>query len=196
MYNFNLNDPKFLPHAGASLGFCLKKSSALVITGNNGVGKSTLMRRFYQDFSALSVLIDQTSLDFFYDRPLKKVKEIFLSSRRNAIDEELFFRLWDIFGLSQKEERSQSTLSGGEGQLLKLVLGLTIHSEIILLDEPSHYLDEKMKRTLNEILNDLLGSGKTLLMIEHDLSWVKFPYEGIHLEERDQQLKVVKTWTT
>jgi len=196
MYKFKVNDPKFLPHAGASLELSLQNGTALVVTGSNGVGKSTLMRRFYQDFSDVSTLIDQTGLDYFYDRGLKRVKEIFLSARKDEVKEELFFKLWERFGLTLKEERFQSTLSGGEGQLLKLVLGITIQSKIILLDEPSHYLDEKMKEILNEVLEELMKEGRALMLIEHDLSWIKFPFKGILLEEREHQLQVVKTWNT
>lgn len=196
MYKFKLNDPKFLPHTGADLEFNLPKGSCLIITGNNGVGKSTLMRRFYETFHRESVLVDQSALDLFYDRSLRKIKNIFLDARGEEINRELFEELWKNFSLSLKEERLQSTLSGGEGQLLKLILGLTIKSDIYLLDEPSHYLDEKMKEALNDVLASLLNKGKSLILIEHDLSWITFHYEGIKLEDKDEKVKVVKQWNT
>lgn len=196
MYNFKLVDSIFLPHCGVEVDFSLEKGKMLLFTGENGVGKSTLMRRFYTAFEEHCALVDQSSLDYFYDRKVGKIKKLFLSTRKEIIDENFFHELWTIFGLDKKENRLQSSLSGGEGQVLKLILGLSIRMDIFLLDEPSHYLDESMKEKLSGVLSTLLHNKKALLVIEHDLSWIKENYSGLKLKVIDEKLRVEKTWNT
>jgi len=65
------------------------------------------------------------------------------------------------------------TLSGGEGQRLKLASRLQNKGEFYILDEPTsglHFADvEKLMR----LLNKLVDSGNTVLVIEHNLEVIK-----------------------
>src|SRR5690606_17668362 len=114
---------------------------------------------------------EQGDLDFFYNRELKKIKEIFNSSQSEILFEELN-ELWDLFNLNEKLGRRQSSLSGGEGQLLKLSLGLAPQREIYFLDEPSQYLDDQMKEKLSGIINKKVNEGRSFFIVEHDLKWM------------------------
>lgn len=196
MYNFKLDDLNFLPHCGAEVEFSLEKGEMLILTGENGVGKSTLMGCFYNNFPDQCALVDQTPLDYFYDRSLYKIKNIFLTSHKERVDEIFFHELWSLFGLDKKEDRLQSSLSGGEGQLLKIVLGLSIHVDIYLLDEPSHYLDQSMKEKLSKVISSLLSKNKSLFLIEHDLSWIKESYHGLKINLQGDKLREEKRWNT
>jgi ABC-type Mn2+/Zn2+ transport system ATPase subunit len=196
MYQFKLNDPHFLPHYGCDVEICLEPGKVVAISGKNGIGKTTLLQRFYRQESFKMSLVEQAGLDFFYDRKLSQIKVIFLSARGNEVSKELFFKSWESFGLSQKEDRYQSKLSGGEGQMLKLCFGLAAKRDVYLLDEPSQYLDARSKTVLGEILNELIKHGSSILMIEHDLDWQKFDVNHVELEVVSGTLVKGKSWNT
>lgn len=190
MYQFKLNDPHFLPHYGCDILLSVEKGKAIAVTGGNGIGKTSLARRFSEQSSTLISYIEQKELDHFYDRKLSQLKKIFLASRLDQIDSSLFHSLWEAFNLHAKEDRLLSDLSGGEGQALKLCLGLSSKKEVYLLDEPSQYLDSSSKKCLDRIIQDKLHSMKSVVLIEHDLSWVTFPLSKFALVVEEKSLKV------
>lgn len=196
MLKLNLNDPHFLPHSGCKVELFLEVKEALTIIGENGLGKTTLVHRFYSDHADMMSLIEQKPMDQFYDRSLKTLKNIFLKSCGNHIHKDFFEQCWKEFGLDQKESRMLSSLSGGEGQALKITLGLSPAAQVYVLDEPSQYLDESMKRKLSQIIQQLLDRQKSVLMVEHDLTWQKFPMKVVELNISDRTLVKGKEWNT
>ena len=88
------------------------------------------------------------------------------------------------------------SLSGGEGQALKICLGLASDAKVYVLDEPSQYLDESMKKVLSNLLKELLTREKSLLMVEHDLNWQEFPMKIAELKKVNRNLIVGKEWNT
>src|SRR5690606_30690834 len=61
-----------------------------------------------------------------------------------------------------------------EGQRLALVLAvqLTAAPEIVLLDEPTRGLDVHAKARLTEVLSDLAGEGRSIVVATHDVEFV------------------------
>lgn len=72
-------------------------------------------------------------------------------------------------GLTGLEERVPFHLSGGEKRRVALAGVLAMRPEVLLLDEPSMYLDPRGRRELLGLLNEL---GGTRLIASHDLEWV------------------------
>ncbi len=171
MINIEINDPRFLPHAGCELKFSLKEGLGFLLIGENGVGKTTLSKYIRQQYPD-AVYLEQKPLEHFYDRSLTKTKQILLNARKDQLIKERLERLWNAFGLNEKEDRLLSTLSGGENQALKLAIALSCESDFYLLDEPSQFLDDKKKDVLSLICRNLLEHKKNVLVIEHDLSWI------------------------
>ena len=80
MSTFHLHDLAFLPHHGCDISLQLKPQELLVLWGENGIGKSTLLQRLYFHLlaSGLSVsLVEQKPLEIFFDRTLKSVVDFF-----------------------------------------------------------------------------------------------------------------------
>lgn len=196
MYNLEVNDPQFLPHCGCQIQLTLAAGEALFIIGENGLGKTTLVHRFYDEHHNHASLIEQKSLDLFYDRTLGKVKNIFLHSADHLVDSAFFLKCWEAFSLHLKEDRDQSSLSGGEGQALKLCFALARNVPLYFLDEPSQFLDVHSKAVLNRLLQELLGTGKSLVIVEHDLNWATFPATTHQLIIKENQLQKASTWNT
>jgi ABC-type Mn2+/Zn2+ transport system ATPase subunit len=187
MYKFDLKIPAFLPQSGCEICFELLQGSSLVIVGENGIGKSTLLNHFLQKFESSSVAFaEQKPLDFFYDYSLAQIREL-----QSGID-----TFWADFDLSQKGDRRISMLSGGEAQSLKLASALASPKELYVLDEPSQALDHDKKKNLSRIIQKLMGEGKTFLIVEHDTNWLPKDLPVIKLGQADGVIKVVDQWTT
>jgi ABC-type multidrug transport system ATPase subunit len=195
MYRFRIADPQFLPHLKCDIDITVERGELLALTGENGLGKTTLLNRFRQESTLSMTLVEQRAMDFFYDRTLGTVKKIYMESLNNS-SREYFNFLWTTFGLDKKENRYQSSLSGGESQALKLCLSLCLESDICLLDEPSQFLDESARAKLSDVLSDLLEKQRAIILVEHDLSWLKFPVKGRQLEIKEGTLSKGRSWNT
>lgn len=195
MYNFKLHDPLFLPHIGCEIELNLPPGGGIVLVGENGVGKTTLLHRLATQIQN-SALIEQAALEFFYDRSLGKFQELFLSSAAASLDEKFFLAAWNDFRLSEKHDRPLSSLSGGESQSLKLALGLCQNSSVFFMDEPSQFLDKELKAVLGHKIAALLERKKSVLIVEHDYEWLKVPASFSELGVLEGSLRKVRTWTT
>lgn len=160
-----------------------------VIVGQNGSGKSTLLQTLLglNEFKG-EIDIDQIPLN---KNNIKKIRQkaglvfqnpdhqLFMSS----IYDDLAFGLINQ-GLSQDEiqqrieeiskqlsleaylNRSVHKLSGGQKRMAGIASVLVMNPDILLLDEPSSFLDPKGRRTVIELLKLL---NKTMIIATHDL---------------------------
>lgn len=187
---FQLQYPNFLPHKSIDLEFFFEKGQGYLIVGENGVGKSTLLKKIKEQLSD-GILVEQKALDVFYDRTLGQIKKILLSFKQ---DEDLL-ELWKTFGLDEKENRYLSTLSGGEQQCLKLISALCLPAEFYLLDEPSQFLDVDKKQKLKSIIELKRSKGRAVIVVEHDYDWLSSGFHATELLE-GPVLKKGRVWTT
>ena len=171
--HFEISDPAFLPHCGCELQLNLAPGSGLVLVGENGIGKSTLLNRLAEMLSASErLVVEQRSSEYFYDRKLSVLKDFFLHAAFPDFNQVAFEKLWQGFGMTLKENRLLSQLSGGEAQSLKLCLALCKDTSFYLLDEPSQFLDNERKKFLQQFLIELLQINKSVLIIEHNREWI------------------------
>jgi cobalt transport protein ATP-binding subunit len=71
-------------------------------------------------------------------------------------------------GMTEHVDRSPLHLSGGQRRRVALATVLACDPEILVLDEPSANLEPVARRELAEVL---LGLGRTMLMVTHDLPY-------------------------
>ena len=118
------------------------------------------------DFTALPV-----------SRALERAREIKLRGREELIAgrimHEIVERLQflDAVGLGYISlDRSAATLSGGEGQRIRLAtqIGSKLRGVLYVLDEPSIGLHHRDNQRLLEALESLRDLGNTVLVVEHD----------------------------
>ena len=160
-----------------------------VIIGQNGSGKSTLLKTLVSivDFSG-EIRIDGILLD---QQHLKQIRQKVGMIFQNP-DHQLFMsRIYDdiAFGLinqkkSQKEielkidqivkqlqikdllNRSSHQLSGGQKRMAAIASVLVMEPDILLMDEPTSFLDSKGRRRMIEFIQ---SCQKTMLIVSHDL---------------------------
>ncbi|HXC61726.1 MAG TPA: ABC transporter ATP-binding protein [Nitrospiria bacterium] len=74
-------------------------------------------------------------------------------------------------GLLDMADRSIQTLSGGERQMVVIARALTQQPEVLLLDEPTAYLDIRHQQKIYNLLTRLnKEQGLTVVVVSHDLN--------------------------
>lgn len=86
-------------------------------------------------------------------------------------DERVTLDALAITGISDFADRPVDTLSGGQRQRAWIAMTLAQDSEVILLDEPTTFLDLAYQIDVLDLLQELnLERGKTIVMVLHDLN--------------------------
>ena len=78
----------------------------------------------------------------------------------------------EYVGLQEMKNKLAADLSYAEQKLLILGRLLATESELLLLDEPASGLDPASLRKFIELIKDLTNNGKTILIVEHNVSLV------------------------
>ncbi|CAN5328069.1 excinuclease ABC subunit UvrA [soil metagenome] len=130
---------------------------------------------------SLAVKVGGFGIDDYVNLPIEKavekVGEITLNSREEKIAglvlKEIRERLQflNAVGLGYLTlDRASGTLSGGEGQRIRLAtqIGSQLRGVLYVLDEPSIGLHPRDNQKLIETLHELRDLGNTVLVVEHD----------------------------
>jgi len=87
--------------------------------------------------------------------------------------------------------RTINTLSGGERQKVFIAAALCQEAEIILLDEPTTFLDPKHHDEVHETLAKVGASGKTVIIVTHDLNMAISPPVSKVVSLKDGRLSYI-----
>jgi excinuclease ABC subunit A len=120
-------------------------------------------------------IADYTNLTI--EESIERIGEISLSQREEKIAGLVLKEIKDRLGFLQAVglgyltlERPSATLSGGEGQRIRLAtqIGSQLRGVLYVLDEPSIGLHPRDNQKLLETLHELRDLGNTVLVVEHD----------------------------
>jgi ABC-2 type transport system ATP-binding protein len=75
--------------------------------------------------------------------------------------------LIDALGLGERRNAQTKELSGGQRQRLAVALALVNDPELVFLDEPTTGLDPAARRSLWDLIRDLKGRGRSVLLTTH-----------------------------
>ena len=155
------------------LDFCIHGGQKVVLTGFNGIGKSTLLKTLVGALLPLAgsyLFSEQVTLGYFSQdlswvdarrTPLEIVSNAYPRLVRKLVRRQLA-----QCGLaSEKVMQSVGTLSGGEQKKVKLCLLTLAPCNFLILDEPTNHLDKQAKAALREALMDFSG---TVLLVSHE----------------------------
>ena len=76
-----------------------------------------------------------------------------------------------------------SQLSGGQQQRVAIARALVNDPKILLCDEPTGNLDRKTGLQIMDILCDLQGKGKTVILVTHDAKIAEYAHRIIEIED-------------
>jgi len=122
----------------------------------------------------LSVL--ENVLLAFRGQPGERLGHVFFrnraSARREAENRETAVSLLEEAGLAEKLNDPAEDLSYGQQKLLSLVCCLAADADLLLLDEPVAGIAPEMIEKILSMIRSLLGQGKSVFLIEHNLDAV------------------------
>ncbi|MEZ6087943.1 MAG: ABC transporter ATP-binding protein [Pirellulaceae bacterium] len=87
----------------------------------------------------------------------------------------------DRVGIADLARRQISQLSGGQQQRTFLARALVQEADLYLMDEPLAAVDASTERAILKILQEMRESGKTVLVIHHDLQTVATYFDYVVL---------------
>ena len=176
-----------------NLSLNVKSGEKLALIGANGAGKSTLMLAIEGILDSTGkIKIDDLVVDsknivkvrqqvgMLFQNPDDQLfmatiyDDIAFGPRNAGLDEEsVKYRVEDRLKLLNIEHLKNKTalkLSGGEKRMAALATVLAMKPSVMLLDEPTAFLDPKARRNLINVLNSL---PHTMLIATHDLTFAK-----------------------
>ena len=84
-------------------------------------------------------------------------------------------------GLADRMHHYPNQLSGGQQQRVAIARALVTRPTLLLADEPTGALDQKMGRQIMELFQELSDNGHTIIMITHELSIAKHARRVVHI---------------
>ncbi|MEH7223692.1 metal ABC transporter ATP-binding protein [Bacillus sp. JJ1566] len=164
------------------------------IIGPNGAGKSTFLKALLQliptDKGEIRVLgksikevrkkiayVPQRN-DIDWDFPITVLEVVLIGTyphlelfkRPRKKEKEWALHCLERVGMQDFSKRQIGELSGGQQQRVFLARALAQEAELFFLDEPFVGVDVSSEETIVKILKELCRSGKTVIVVHHDLS--------------------------
>ena len=166
----------------------------IAIVGNNGAGKSTILKmlsRLVKPISGeiclkgenivkkspeevcnLVSYIQQNPEEMFIDDSIEKDVAYFLKSREIENYEIIVDDILKELNLEKIRTKDARLLSGGQQRRVSLAIGMGMTPEVILLDEPTASLDISSRRELLKLLEILKKYIKISIVATHDMQLV------------------------
>ena len=181
----------------SGVSFTVPSGEIMAILGPNGAGKSTLIKAMLELIPRVSGKAE------FFGKNLSRVrKRIAYMPQSASIDWDFPARVKDVvlmgtythlgwlrrpgkkehqaalaameqLDISDLANRQISELSGGQKQRTFVARALAANADLLVMDEPFAGVDMKSEKTILQVLRSLASSGKTVLLVHHDLATVK-----------------------
>ncbi len=89
----------------------------------------------------------------------------------------------EILGISDLLKKNVNLLSGGQKQRVAIARSLVTEADYLLADEPTGALDSKNSENLMKLLTELNESGKTIVLITHDLKVASYAKTMLYMRD-------------
>ena len=184
------------------ISFDVDTGDVIAVLGPSGAGKTTLLRCLNRLETADKgrVILDGTEYDLTKDDK-KEIAQIHkqtgfvfqsynLFSNKTALQnvtlgltsgrgmkkdeaEEIGMKMLRRVGMEDMGSKFPGMLSGGQQQRVAIARALATDPKIIYFDEPTSALDPKLTGEVLGVMKDLAGSGITMMVVTHELSFAK-----------------------
>lgn len=191
-----------------NVSFSIGRGEFIAIVGRSGSGKSSLMNllglldkpnsgQYFLDGDDVTRLRDKKAahlrshkIGFVFQSfnllPRASVlNNVLLPTNYSRVPErkKRAIEIIKSVGLGQYVNKRVDELSGGEKQRVAIARSLINSPEIILADEPTGNLDVKTGKEIMDLLRELTNSGKTVILVTHDLELARGVDRVIKIED-------------
>ena len=192
------------PHVLKDCNATIEGPTVTGIIGPNGAGKSTLLKAILGLIqSSGEILIDgeptkkvlqkiayveqKSHIDFTFPITIRECVALGRTVKKKPLqrltkeDWEKVDAAIEEVGLTDLASRQIGALSGGQFQRVLLARCMVQEAQYIFLDEPFVGIDMLSEKVIMTILRKWKEEGKTILMVNHDLSKVKEYFDQVIL---------------
>lgn len=181
------------------MNLTIEKGDFVFIIGATGCGKSTLIKMLYREEKPTSgkILVGGVDVAKLRNSKVYKVRRkigvVFqdykLLPKANVYENVAFaleifgttkeemhpkvLKCLELVGLKNKAKSYPNQLSGGEQQRVAIARAIINEPKLLICDEPTGNLDEKMSMEIMEVLQEINKLGTTIIMVTHDTNIVK-----------------------
>lgn len=182
----------------------INAGSLTVILGQNGAGKSLLLRLLHGLIvpssgtvswggAAMSPAI-RLRQGMVFQRPVLLRRSVaanldFALGLRGMVGKEARDQLLERVGLLERASQPARLLSGGEQQRLALIRALALKPDILFLDEPTASLDPASVLTIERVVRTEQQKGTKIIFVTHDLSQARRLADDVVFLHRGQLLE-------
>ncbi len=154
------------------LSFDVRRGEKIGIIGDNGIGKSTLLRIIQEQLPHKGIVRWNSNIKISYfeqestnlNRELTVMEE--LHSRYPSMSElEVRNLLAQVRLIGENVFKETGVISGGERAKLCFAIMMQEHGNVLILDEPTNHLDLSSKEAIEEALEEYTG---TIIFVSHD----------------------------
>jgi len=159
-------DEQILEH----VNFEMKPSEHVAIVGNNGTGKTTMLREIFENKKDTIRISEDAKVSMFsqitgslYDDAKTMIEVFEEKGFSTKSDIENYLKNYGFEG--ETLDQKVSELSGGEKDLFQLAVLSLENANFLLLDEPTGHLDVYAQIALEQAISEYKGA---ILMVSHD----------------------------
>ena len=204
--NFKYKKNKTKDYILKDINLTINNGEFISIIGNNGEGKSTLLKllsgiilptegnilindintKSKKDFINLrkniSIVFQNPDNQIIFERVYEELEFALknLKFDKKDIDKQIDLALEKVNMLDFKFTNTEN-LSLGQKQKIIIAEALSTNSDIIVLDEPTAMLDPASKREFLNLLIDLNKQGKTIILVTHILDEIFYSSRCLYL---------------
>jgi iron complex transport system ATP-binding protein len=189
----------------------LETGTVYALVGSNGSGKSTFFKSLLGQIPFLSGKVLLNNEELIFKNPVERskllafvessfsgvefltVEDLILLGRTPYIgsigryserDYAVLEETIQLFDLEAFRKLATDKLSDGERQIVAIARAIAQESQVILLDEPTAFLDYGNKKRILDLLISIAGEkNKTIILSTHDID--------LSLEAKDSQILVI-----
>ncbi len=155
-----------------NMSFEVRRGEKIGVIGDNGIGKSTLLRIIQEQLPHKGVVRWNSNIKISYfeqestnlNRELTVMEE--LHSRYPSMSElEVRGLLAQVRLVGENVFKETGVISGGERAKLCFAIMMQEHGNVLILDEPTNHLDLSSKEAIEDALSEYTG---TVIFVSHD----------------------------
>lgn len=167
-----------------NISFELNKGAILGLLGNNGAGKTTLLNCIYEIYCYSGVITNpfkkmiliSSELELYNNLTVYETLYFIIKvhDTKKKVNKEEIINFLELFDLSEKKHSLIKDLSYGMISKVKLIAGLIVDCDLLLLDEPMLGFDVKsIKKTREIIVEKAKKTNKTVVISSHNMSIIQ-----------------------